>query len=97
MVRFLKQYFMEILFIVLIIVVIYIQRDWLCREYNRKVDLNVIRLMKDKNATANIKHFAEESKDQFTYQLDRLIAFTFGGLSIIIIRQFNQKNKIKTN
>ncbi|MDQ6469361.1 hypothetical protein RB619_01810 [Flavobacterium sp. LHD-80] len=88
---------MEILLIVLIIFVIYIQRDWLCKEYNREVDLNVMRLMKDKNATSNIKLFAEDSKEQFAYQLDRLIAFTFGGFSLIIIRRLNPKNKIKTN
>lgn len=95
MIRFLKLYFVELLFIVLIIIGIYFQRDWLCNEYNRMVDLRVTSLMKDKNETYYIKMFAEQSKDQFAYRVDSLVAIAFGGLSLIIVRQFNKKHKSK--
>lgn len=94
--KFLKLYFTDILFIILIIFVIYIQRDWLVTEYNRLQDLRLSSYIKGKSIDkANGVNFAEESKRQFAFQLDRLIAFTFGGFCIIIIRQlkFNKKDK----
>ncbi|GEM_PF-5256414 len=96
MFKFLKLYFIEILFIILIIYAVYFQRSWLCDAYNRQVNLHLESFtdsIKSKNGIDYAKSFAEQSKDQFSYQLDRLIAFVFGGFGIIIIMQFGKKKK----
>ena len=94
MFKFLKLYFIEILFIMLIICAVYLQRSWLCDAYNQQVNLHLASFtdsIKSKNGMNYAKSFAEQSKDQFSYQLDRLIAFAFGGFGVIIIMQFNKK------
>lgn len=96
MLKFLKLYFIEILLIMLIICIVYLQRSWLCDTYNREVDLHLISLkngIKAEDGIENMKSFAEQSKEHFSYQLDRLIAFALGGFAIIIIMQFNKRKK----